>query len=77
MTLSTQDQAALRGFDKLPDAANVRLPVVAALDAISLPTAWRRVKSGLLPKAFKIGNTAVVNVGQYRSLRAAQMGGAK
>lgn len=77
MTLSTNDQAALRGFDKLPDAANVRMPVVAALDSISMQTAWRRVKSGLLPKAHKIGNTAVINVGQYRALRAAQMDGSK
>ncbi len=77
MALTTQDQAALRGFDKLPDAANVRLGVVAALDSISPVTAWRRVKKGLLPKTFKVGNSVLVNVGQYRAMRSAQMGGAK
>lgn len=75
--MNTQDQAALRGFDKLPNSANVRLAVVAALDSISMPTAWRRVKSGLLPRVLKIGNTATVNVGAFRKLRAEQMGGAK
>jgi hypothetical protein len=77
MALTTQDQAAFRGFDKLPDAANVRLGVVAALDSISPCTAWRRVQKGLLPKTFKVGNSVLVNVGQYRAMRAAQIGGAK
>lgn len=38
--------AALRNFDALPDSANVRLPVVAALFACSTVTVWRRVKKG-------------------------------
>jgi predicted DNA-binding transcriptional regulator AlpA len=40
---------ALAQFDKLPDAAHVRLPVVAALKGISPATVWRWVKSSRLP----------------------------
>lgn len=45
---------ALANFDSLPDAANVRLPVVAALFACSPATVWRRVKSGALPAPRKL-----------------------
>jgi predicted DNA-binding transcriptional regulator AlpA len=45
---------ALRNFDSLPEAANVRLPVVAALFACSSATVWRRVKSGTLPAPRKL-----------------------
>ncbi len=45
---------ALRNFDTLPEAANVRLPVVAALFACSPATVWRRVKSGTLPAPRKL-----------------------
>jgi predicted DNA-binding transcriptional regulator AlpA len=41
--------AALAQFDKLPDSAYVRLPVVAALKGISPATVWRWVKSSRLP----------------------------
>ncbi len=45
---------ALRNFDALPAAANVRLPVVVALFACSPATVWRRVKSGTLPAPRKL-----------------------
>lgn len=45
---------AFANFDSLPDAANVRLPVVAALFACSPATVWRRVKSGTLPAPRKL-----------------------
>ncbi|TYC56169.1 AlpA family phage regulatory protein [Zoogloea oleivorans] len=46
--------AALENFDALPGAANVRLPVVAALFACSPATVWRRVKKGTLPAPRKL-----------------------
>lgn len=48
-------QAALTGFDALPDSAYVRLPVVAALTGASRPTVWRWSKTGHLPAPKKIG----------------------
>jgi len=46
--------AALENFDALPEAAHVRLPIVAALFACSPATVWRRVKSGTLPAPRKL-----------------------
>jgi predicted DNA-binding transcriptional regulator AlpA len=46
--------AALASFDQLPDAAHVRLPVVAALKGISPATCWRWVKAGRLPAPVKL-----------------------
>lgn len=58
---------ALRNFDALPDAANVRLPVVAALFACSPVTVWRRVKKGTLPAGRKLSEGVTAwNVGQLR-----------
>ncbi|MBY0235031.1 MAG: AlpA family phage regulatory protein [Burkholderiaceae bacterium] len=59
--------AALAQFDDLPDSANVRLPIVAALKGISAPTVWRWVKSGRIPAPRKLGpNTTAWNVGELR-----------
>lgn len=59
--------AALAQFDSLPDSANVRLPVVAALNGISAPTVWRWVKTGRLPAPKKLGpNTTAWRVGDLR-----------
>ena len=41
--------AALVHFDQLPDAAEVRVPTVAALHGVSIVTAWRWSKNGNLP----------------------------
>lgn len=58
---------ALRNFDALPDAANVRLPVVAALFACSTVTVWRRVKKGTLPAGRKLSEGVTAwNVGELR-----------
>ena len=58
---------ALRNFDALPDSANVRLPVVAALFACSTVTVWRRVKKGTLPAGRKLSEGVTAwNVGQLR-----------
>lgn len=58
---------ALRNFDTLPDAANVRLPVVAALFACSPATVWRRSKSGSLPAYQKLSEGVTAwNVGELR-----------
>lgn len=58
---------ALRNFDALPDAANVRLPVVAALFACSTVTVWRRVKKGTLPAGRRLSEGVTAwNVGELR-----------
>ena len=58
---------AFRNFDASPDAANVRLPVVAALFACSPATIWRRVKSGTLPAPRKLSEGVTAwNVGELR-----------
>ncbi|MDD3354157.1 AlpA family phage regulatory protein [Zoogloea sp.] len=58
---------ALRNFDALPDAANVRLPVVCALFGISPPTAWRWVKKSKLPAGRKLSERVTAwNVGELR-----------
>lgn len=58
---------ALKNFDLLPDAANVRLPVVQGLYSCSAATVWRRVKNGTIvaPQKHSEGITTW-NVGQLR-----------
>lgn len=59
--------AALAEFDNLPDAANVRLPIVQGVTGASAPTVWRWSKSGRLPAPKKLGpGVTVWNVGQLR-----------
>ena len=65
--------AGFSNFDTLPDAANVRLPVVCALNGITPVTAWRWARTGLLPKPIKVGGAALFNVGDLRRVRAAQI----
>lgn len=66
-SLAAPIPAALRNFDALPDSANVRLPVVAALFACSTVTVWRRVKKGSLPAPRKLSEGVTAwNVGQIR-----------
>lgn len=63
---------ALKHFDSLPNAANVRQPVVQALFGISGPTVWRWVKAGRLPKPRKQSERVTTwNVGELRSLLTA------
>lgn len=59
--------AALRDFDQLPDAANVRLPTVAALFACSPASIWRGVKAKRIPAPRKLSpRTTCWNVGELR-----------
>ena len=64
---------ALKNFDSLPDSANVRAPVVAALFGVSAATVWRKAKAGKLPAPRRISERVTVwNVGELRaSLNAA------
>ena len=65
--LSPRDSEALRNWDSLPDAACVRVGVLAALYGVSHPTIWRRARSGELPKPTKLGpKTTVWRVGAVR-----------
>lgn len=58
---------ALRNFDALPDAAFVRLPVVAALFACGPATVWRRIKKCTLPAGRKLSEGVTAwNVGELR-----------
>lgn len=47
---------ALRHFDSLPNAANVRQPVVEALFGCSGATIWRRVADGGIPHPRKLSD---------------------
>lgn len=69
---ATEDKpinAALAQFDKLPDAAEVRVPTVAALHGVSVVTAWRWSKNGNLPAPTKRGGVTTWNVGALRRNR--------
>lgn len=60
------DRLALQGFDQLPGSAHVRLPVVAALFAISPATVWRWCKSGRLPRPQRIMGVTYWTVHELR-----------
>jgi predicted DNA-binding transcriptional regulator AlpA len=63
---------ALKGFDSLPDSANVRLPVVRALFGCSSATIWRMVKNNRLPNPRKLSERVTAwNVGELRKALAA------
>lgn len=63
---------SLRYFDSLPEAANVRLPVVMALFGCSAPTIWRMVKRGHLDRPIKLSpRISAWNVGALRRTLAA------
>jgi predicted DNA-binding transcriptional regulator AlpA len=64
--MRASDQRALRDFDVLPDAAQVRLPVVLALFSISRATVWRWTKTGALPDPIHIGGGTFWKVGELR-----------
>ncbi len=62
---------ALKNFDQLPNAANVRQPVVQALYACSAASVWRGVNSGRIPKPRKLSpRTTCWNVGELRAALA-------
>ena len=61
---------AVQHFDALPGSAKVSVQVVAALEGVSIPTVWRRARSGLLPPPQKIGGTTRWLVAALRAARA-------
>lgn len=68
---------ALRFFDSLPNAANVRQPVVEALFCCSGPTVWRSVKDGRIPKPRKLSpGVTGWNVGELRAALSERPAGA-
>ncbi len=70
-TTSNSIPEALENFDKLPDAANVRQPVVQALYACSPASVWRGVNAGRIPKPRKLSpRTTCWNVGELRQALA-------
>jgi predicted DNA-binding transcriptional regulator AlpA len=60
------DRLALQGFDQLPGSAHVRMPVVAALFAISPATVWRWCKCGRLPRPQRIMGVTYWTVQELR-----------
>lgn len=64
--LNRIDLSALQQFDSLPNAAHVRLPVVAALMAVSPATVWRWSHRGKLPAPVRINGVTLWNVGSLR-----------
>jgi prophage regulatory protein len=69
-TLKPDHQRALEDFDRLPDAAEVRLPVVAALRGVSTVTVWRWSACGKLPRPNRRGGVTTWNVGALRRAMA-------
>lgn len=73
-TLETREAIpdALRDFDQLPNAANVRDKVVAGLYGCSVPTVWRMAKDGRLPRPRKLSDRVTAwNVGELRAALSA------
>lgn len=66
---------ALANFDKLPDSAYIRLPVMKGLYGVSSASIWRGVKNLTIPKPSKLTErTTAWNVGQVRAALAAKAG---
>jgi predicted DNA-binding transcriptional regulator AlpA len=71
MQTETDIPDVLTQFDRLPNEAYVKQPVVEALFAISHSTLWRRIRSRDLPAPTKFGGrTSRWNVGQLRAVLA-------
>lgn len=67
---------ALANFDKLPDSAYIRLPVMKGLYGVSAASIWRGVKNLTIPSPVKLTErTTAWNVGQVRASLAAKRGG--
>ena len=59
---------ALANFDKLPDCAYIRLPVMIGLFGISSASIWRGVKNQSIPTPVKLTKrTTAWNVGLVRA----------
>ena len=69
--------ASISTFDRLPDSANVRVSIVAAVLGYSISSVWRHAKAGTLPAPRKIGPKLTAwNVGELRAFLASLSGGA-
>lgn len=68
--LPARHAATLANFDKLPDSAGARLPVVAALFGIGTATVWRWSRNGTLPKPTRRGRVTFWPVGALRRVLA-------
>lgn len=55
MALKASIPEALENFEKLPDDAFVRLPVVCGLFACKTATVWRMARDGRIPAPVKLG----------------------
>lgn len=62
--------ATVKRFDEMPDDTLVSTAVIACLDDCGLPTFYRRVTAGILPRPRRIGGSSRARVGDYRSMRA-------
>lgn len=66
---------ALANFDKLPDSAYIRLPVMKGLYGVSAASIWRGVKNLTIPKPSKLTErTTAWNVGLVRKALALKAG---
>ena len=66
---------SLAQFDKLPDSAYIRLPVMKGLYGVSSASIWRGVKKLTIPKPTKLTErTTAWNVGLIRADLAAKAG---
>jgi len=62
---------ALANFDRLPDSAYIRLPVMIGLFGVSAASIWRGVKNQSIPKPVKLTErTTAWNVGVIRDALA-------
>lgn len=67
VTTHSNDDAALREFDTLPDAAFVRIGTVARLYSATPASVWRWVKRDGFPQPRKLGPQVTAwNVGEVR-----------
>lgn len=68
--MKTPISPALANFDELPDSAHIRVKEVAALKGISVPTVWRWIHQGHLPKPVRLGpNVTAWKVGDLRKAK--------
>jgi len=66
---------ALANFDKLPDSAYIRLPVMKGLYGVSSASIWRGVKNHTIPSPVKLTQrTTAWSVKLVRAALAAKAG---
>lgn len=59
-------------INELPDEARIDVQVVSALYARSIPSIWRDVRAGRVPKPLKIGRSTRWILGEVRAALRAQ-----